>query len=264
MCAPIEFRNSQVLRSINMISTIENLQALVISLEHSKGRQKKIENEMRKTALKWHFLNACNGELLDFSLVPYDAQKVKKLLGFELTKKEIGCYLSHMNCWHACIEANENVLVFEDDFVIQENFDEVLQRLTSADFSWDIIRLQALAESSFKVVQDFGSFRVVENDSDPLGATAYLVNPRSARILLQHSAYIFEPLDHFIEHKEKHGLKMFAIDPYPIKVFDPTRVTSTITDRPEREPVKGFRKIYRSWMRAVDRMTSKNPWFPKP
>lgn len=243
---------------------MENVHALVISLEHSKGRQKKIENEMQKTSLKWRFLNAFDGDRLDFSLVAYDAQKVKKLLGFELTRKEIGCYLSHMNCWQACIEANENVLVFEDDFVIQENFDEVLHKLLSTDFPWDIIRLQALAESSFKVVQDFGSFRLVENYSDPLGATAYLVNPRSAMILVQHSADIFEPLDHFIEHKEKHGLKMLAIDPYPIKVFDPTRATSTITDRPERGSVKGIRKIYRSWMRAVDRMTSKNPWFPKP
>jgi glycosyl transferase, family 25 len=260
----MEFSKSPVLRGINMSYVMENLQALVISLEHSKERQKKVENEMRKTALKWRFLNACDGERLDFSLVSYDAQKVKKLLGFELTRKEVGCYLSHMNCWHACIEANENVLVFEDDFVVQENFDEVLQKLMSMDFSWDIIRLQALAESSSKVVQDFGSFRLVENDSDPLGATAYIVNPRSAKILAQHSVDIFEPLDHFIEHKEKHGLKMLAIDPYPIKVFDPTRATSTITDRPERGSVKGFRKIYRSWMRAVDRMTSKNPWFPKP
>lgn len=243
---------------------MENVQALVISLEHSKERRKKIENEMRKTSLKWRFLNACDGELLDFSLIAYDAQKVRKLLGFELTRKEIGCYFSHMSCWNACIETNENVLIFEDDFVIQENFDEVLQKLLSSDFSWDIIRLQALAESSFKIVQDFGSFRLVENDSDPLGATAYLVNPRSAGILVQHSSDIFEPLDHFIEHKEKHGLKMLAIDPYPIKVFDPTRATSTITDRPERGSVRGFRKIYRSWMRGVDRMISKNPWFPKP
>jgi glycosyl transferase, family 25 len=242
---------------------MENVQALVISLEHSTGRQKKIEHELQKTSLKWRFLNACDGERLDLSLVSYDARKVKKLLGFELTKKEIGCYLSHMNCWHACIEANENVLVFEDDFVIQENFDEVLQKLMSMDFSWEIIRLQALAESSFKVVLDFGSFKLVENSSDPLGATAYLVNPHSAKILVQHSADIFEPLDHFIEHEEKHGLKMLAVAPYPIKVFDPTRATSTITDRPERGSVKGFRKIYRSCMRAVDRITSKNPWFPK-
>ncbi|MDH4449155.1 MAG: glycosyltransferase family 25 protein [Rhodoferax sp.] len=241
----------------------KNLQALVISLKHSTERQKKIESEMQKTSLKWRFLDACDGEQLDFSLVAYDAQKVKRLLGYELTKKEVGCYLSHMNCWHACVEANENVLIFEDDFVVQENFNEVLQRLMIADFSWDIIRIQALAESSFKVIQDFGSFRLVENESDPLGATAYLVNPRSASILIRNSREIFEPLDHFIEHKEKHGLKMLAIDPYPIKVFDPTRATSTITDRPERPSVKGFRKVYRSCMRAIDRMTSKNPWFPK-
>jgi len=133
---------------------MKNVQALVISLEHSKGRQKKIEIEMQKTALEWRFLNACDGEHLDFSLVAYDAVKVRKLLGFELTKKEVGCYLSHMQCWQQCIEANENVLVFEDDFVVQENLDEVLQKLLSADFpgtSFACKPLQRALSRSFRI-----------------------------------------------------------------------------------------------------------------
>jgi glycosyl transferase, family 25 len=240
-----------------------NIQALVISLKHSTERQEKIKNEMKKTPIKWSFCDAFDGDRLDFSKIPYSAKKVRKLLGFELTRKEIGCYLSHMNCWAACVKSNQNTLVFEDDFVIQSNFNEVLQKILSWNFSWDIIRLQALAASSFEVVADFESFKLVKNKTDPLGATAYLVNPRSAKVLIENSIEIFEPLDHFIEHFEKHGMSMLAIDPYPITVFDPTRSTSTITDRPDRRSIKGVNKTYRSLMRAIDRVASKNPWFPK-
>jgi len=150
---------------------MKNVQALVISLEHSKGRQKKIEIEMQKTALEWRFLNACDGEHLDFSLVAYDAVKVRKLLGFELTKKEVGCYLSHMQCWQQCIEANENVLVFEDDFVVQENLDEVLQKLLSADFpgtSFACKPLQRALSRSFRISAASVWWRMTPIRSAPL------------------------------------------------------------------------------------------------
>lgn len=240
------------------------LQILVISLQHSITRQAKVASEMAKTKLQWQFLDAVDGSKLDLSTAPYCPAKVKRLLGFELTPKEIGCYLSHMKAWQACVDQGLPTLVFEDDFVIHPHFEKTLKTLIEQQTSWSLVRLQALCDSSDILVKQFeGELRLVRNNSDPLGATAYIVNPVSARQLLAGSAEIYEPLDHYLEHQEKHGLKMLAIKPYPVEVVDPTRATSTITDRPDRVPVKNFRKIYRSLMRAVDRMTSKNPWFPK-
>jgi len=71
---------------------------------------------------------------------------------------------------------------------------------------------------------------------------------------------IFEPVDHFLEHQKKHDLEFLAIRPYPVDI---TRVKSTIDDRSERAPVTGLRKRLRSIARAVDRIVSKKPWFPR-
>lgn len=242
---------------------MSSLQVLVISLKHSTERQAKVSSEMAKTQLEWGFLDAVDGSKLDLSTVPYDGAKVRRLLGFELTSKEIGCYLSHMRAWQACVDKNHPTLIFEDDFVVQPHLEAVLATLLDDYRDWQIVRLQALCDSGDSRVKDFGGFQLVQNESDPLGATAYLVNPASARVLLEQSAEIFEPLDHYIEHHEKHHLTMLAVKPYPVTVVDPTRATSTITDRPDRRSVKGMRKLVRSLYRAYDRLVSRNPWFPK-
>jgi glycosyl transferase family 25 len=218
---------------------------------------------MGKTNLEWRYLEAIDGSQIDLITVPYFPDKVKRLLGFELTPKELGCYLSHMKAWKHCLENDIPTLIFEDDFVIADNLEEVLSVLLDSSLDWDMVRLQALVDSEYREVKDLGKFKIIRNLSDPLGATAYLIKPRSAYRLLNSSTEIFEPLDHYIEHVAKHGLTLLAVKPYPVTVSDPTRQTSTITDRPERRSVRGITKLYRSICRTIDRVHSKNPYFPK-
>ncbi len=239
------------------------LQILVISLRHSKDRQAKVASELEKTGLPWAFLDAVDGGTLDLSTTAYKAAKVKRLLGFEMTAREVGCYMSHMKAWQACVDKNQPTLIFEDDFLIQAHFVSVLQTLVDDVHDWQIVRLQALCACAHELVADFENYQLVTNLGDPLGATAYLVNPTSAKVLLSQSIDIYEPLDHYIEHREKHGLTMTAVLPYPVTVVDPTRETSTITDRPDRLPLRGSRKLMRSFFRSLDRIISKNPYFPK-
>lgn len=238
------------------------LQILVISLEHSSARQAKVASEMAKTNLEWRFVDAVDGSKLDLSTVPYLEAKVERMQGYTLTTREIGCYLSHMKCWQACLRQNKPTLIFEDDFVLQPHFQSVLQELLNNQRGWQMVRLQALEDKPHAEIVKLGAYQLVKIQGDPLGATAYLVRPDAARVLLEHSAEIYEPLDHYIEHFEKHGLRMWAVKPYPVTVVDPTRETSTITDRPDRRPVRGGRKFLRSFYRLVDRLLSNNPYFP--
>lgn len=240
-----------------------SIHIVVISLKDSRDRQARVTAEMAKTPFTWEFIDAIDGRVLDLATVAYQGPKVKRLLGFELTPKEIGCYLSHMAAWRSCIERAQTTLIFEDDFVIQPHFAAVVDTLVQSYKNWDIVRLQALCECADQQIKAFGDFALVRNDSDPLGATAYLVNPASAKRLLEASTEIYEPLDHYIEHHQKHGLQMLAVKPYPVTVADPTRQTSTITDRPDRHSIRGLRKVGRSFYRLLDRLTAANPWFPR-
>jgi glycosyl transferase family 25 len=236
------------------------LQVLVISLHRSLDRRAKVAQELQKTSLSWTFLDAVDGSALQTPPPEYKALKVKCLQGYELTPNEIGCYLSHKEAWKYCVEKNIPTLIFEDDFVLTPEFEHVVSVLLSSPNSWSFIRLQGLYEVSYQDISVIDGIHLVKNIGDAVGATAYLLKPEIARVLIHQSADIYEPVDHFLEHQKKHGLEFLAVRPYPVDI---TRAKSTIDDRDERAPVQGLRKRFRSVARAIDRAFSKKPWFPK-
>lgn len=246
---------------IDIKSLKPSLQVLVISLEQSLSRRQQATTELSKTKFEWRFLDAVDGRKLSYPIPEYPAGKVKRLLGFELTPNEIGCFLSHRATWQQCIENQTPTLVFEDDFLLLPHFEHCVEQLLNSPNDWQIVRLQALLETDSITLKSFDQFDLVRNDEDPLGATAYLIQPSAAKVLLENSQQIYEPLDHFLEHYAKHGQVTLAAKPYPVDI---TKVVSTIADRPnDRKPIKGFVKNIRSFYRWFDRTFAKDPWFPK-
>lgn len=236
------------------------IQVLVISLAGSDARQQKVRAELDKTSLKWRFLDAVRGSTLTSTPKEYKPAKVKNLLGFELTPNELGCFLSHKKAWQECIDKNIPTIIFEDDFFLLPHFEKAIAYLMSDGGNWKAVRLQGLSEVPQAVIQTNGDISLVRNIGDAVGATAYLLKPEAAKILVEASHDIYEPLDHFLEHHQKHYLEFLAISPYPVDI---TGVQTTIADRPGRLPIKGWAKTKRSILRTLDRWLSKNPWFPK-
>ncbi len=234
--------------------------AIVISLKRAFERRQNSEKELQSHQFTWEFLDAIDGLKLHNTPYEYNEKLVSSLLGFSLTRSEIGCFLSHREAWLKCIEKNTIVLILEDDFIFYSNVKESLTFLLENQNLWDIARLQALSESKHVVIKKSNQSEIVQNDGDPLGATAYLLKPSSAKKLIIHSSSIFEPLDHYLEHSKKHGLRMVAVKPYPVAS---NGTESTIFDRPKRIPVSGIKKMKRSIARSIDRIFNPQPWFPK-
>lgn len=237
-----------------------SVQILVISLKRSLDRRMRVEQEMQKISTPWSFLDAIDGSSLRIAPAEYKINKVKILQGYALTPNEIGCYLSHKEAWKFCVKKNIPTLVLEDDFILCPEFESLLNSLLDKYEQWDFLRLQGLYEVPFSIMSTQPKFTLVKNHGDAVGATAYLLKPHIAAQLIKHSFDIYEPVDHFLEHHQKHHLEFLAIQPYPVNI---THAKSTISDRSERPPVKGFRKFVRSIARLLDRRLSKQPWFPK-
>jgi glycosyl transferase, family 25 len=238
---------------------LRDLQTLVISMLRSPDRRQRAAEELTKTSIEWQFLDAVDGKLLTAPIPEYLPEKVKSLLGFELMPGEIGAFLSHKKAWQACVDQNKPTLIFEDDFILFPQFEKTIDYLLNAYQGWSLVRLQALEDSSYKIIHEAGDFVIAENEVDALGCTAYLVKPDAAQKLIDGARYIYEPIDHYIEHKGVHGLSFLAIRPYPSDISQ----SPTTVYRPDRASIRGWRKIKRSIHRWLDRIFSKNPWFPK-
>lgn len=239
---------------------MQSIQVLVISLERSTYRRERVLHELKNFSLEWDFLNAVDGCALKALPKSYDKLKVKRLQGYELTPSEIGCYLSHMKAWEKCVKQNKITLIFEDDFVINGDLSQTVETLINMDRKWSLVRLAALYDVEHRIIDRREGIELVENKGDPVGAAAYLIKPSAAAQLVKCSSAVYEPVDHYLEHYSKHGLRMLAIKPYPISVEGKD---STIADRSGRFPIRGFRKKKRSIYRWLDRQFGRDPWFPK-
>lgn len=233
---------------------------IVISLKRAHDRREHAVEELKKHGAEWEILDATDGLKLHHHPPEYNERKVSKLLGFPLTLSEIGCFLSHREAWIYCIEKQKSILILEDDFVLRPNIKVAIRYLLDNEKIWDIARLQAILETPHTIISKSDTHQIVENHSDPLGATAYILKPSAAKKLLIHSSDIYEPLDHYLEHHKKHGLKILAIKPYPVDI---NGSETTIFDRPERNSISGYKKFLRSISRCIDRLVNPNPWFPK-
>jgi len=238
---------------------MRNLQTLVISMLRSPDRRQRASEELAKTTIDWQFLDAVDGKLLEFPIPEYDAKKVERLLGFSLMAGEVGAFLSHKKAWQACIDQNKPTLIFEDDFILFPQFEKTIDYLLNEYTEWNLVRLQALEDSPFNVIKDVGTWVIAKNQIDALGCTAYLVKPAAALKLIEGARSIYEPIDHYIEHKAVHGLSFLAVRPYPSGISR----TPTTVYRPERTPTRGWKKMRRSIYRWIDRTFSPHPWFPR-
>lgn len=239
---------------------MQALSVRVISLKRSSERRERVQRELSHFFLEWQFLDAVDGFALQELPKSYDQVKVARLQGHALTPGEIGCYLSHLEAWQQCVRENKPMLVFEDDFVVGPHLEAIITDLMACRSSWSLVRLSGIHETQDSTVKQHDLYRLAINQGDACGTACYLIQPEAAQRLIQHSSELYEAVDHFIEHFSKHGVQMHAAKPYPVGL---SHSKSTIVDRRDKQPVKGSKKLLRSIYRSWDRLTSKNPWFPK-
>jgi len=230
----------------------------VISLKDSVGRRADASVQLDKLNFDWEFIDAVDGR--KFSSIPseYNPSKVKRLLGFEMTSSELGCFLSHKKIWHLISQNKNGAVILEDDFVITKDFESTVLNILRGTPNLDFLRLQGLANVENKTIEIFEDVRLCELFEDPLGSSAYYISPTCASHFIERTKEIFEPLDHFLANTKWHGIKSLALLPYPVAVSEDP---STIIDRGDRKPIRGYKKIKRSLFRFTDRIISRDPWF---
>lgn len=235
-----------------------NIKFYVISLRDSLQRRKDAKAQLDKLNINWEIIDAVDGRSLKKMPQEYNPKKVKKLLGFEMTPSELGCFLSHKKIWRLISAERNHAVILEDDFVLSPTILDQLNLTINRMPSYDFLRLQGLVDVKFTKSQEYKNFNISKLLADPLGSSAYLISNVCASRFLKKTNEIFEPLDHFLANTRWHGVEHLAILPYPVKVSDDP---STIIDRGDRLPIRGIRKLVRSYFRVLDRLISKDPWF---
>ncbi len=211
----------------------------VISLQRDLKKRAHISQQLNSLGIPFEIVNAVDGKELDLSQIKERLKDdMLKYRGYELTRGEIGCYLSHYNLWQKIIaEKIPYALILEDDAILADDVGEIINALPNVDWCWDIVRLSATRKRKInRILQSIGKDRFLVRYRSPAeGTVAYIITLSGAKILQQHCQIINYPIDVLYEQWWKTGIQFFAIHPSPVDFLcdEPSDVWKEINNAPK-------------------------------
>lgn len=243
------------------------MKIFVINLDRAPQRLERMASLFGELGLDFTRVPAVDGQ----ELADQQGRNSRKGMYYDLGSGEIGCFLSHINCWGAAAaEEAEYNAIFEDDVHFGAGARELL-----ADTSWipadaDVVKLET---TLVRTLVDRGraaragdrSVRRLR-DTHP-GTGAYVVSRKGARKLLELSTDFADPVDQFMFNPVSvawNELIIYQVDPAICvqevvvgKDGSADALASGLKhERPVQERARGTEKLLKEIARPLGRLAA--------
>lgn len=194
------------------------ISSLVITLRRSTARAEQVRKIIAGCPVPCATWDATDGSLLTVGEIDavYQPKRHFPQYPFELTRGEIGCFLSHRRIWQMMVERSiPKLLVLEDDVEFLPNFNETLRFAVenipdNAYVQFQVRELQPdRSQQNLPVMQS----HFVQPAVIPLRTSAQLVTLSAARRLTEFSERFDRPVDAAIQLKWIHGVTVLTSQP---------------------------------------------------
>ena len=173
------------------------LKCLVINLDRSSDRLAHMEVTFARLGLPFERVPAVDGRMLSEEEIA--ARVAARPFKRDLTRGEVGCFLSHRRCWEIIAKGRDrHVAVFEDDVLISDSIKEVLGKRHWIRTGLDIVKLETFLRACIilppkaKIGHTFSICRLLSRHA---GAAAYIISRKHARFLLEITDLVTGPVD---------------------------------------------------------------------
>lgn len=215
----------------------------VINLDSSKGRWSKIKSQLDEFKLEYERIPAVDGKLISSSNKMYDSSKNRTHFHINMSKGEIGCYLSHIKCWKKIIDEKlDYAIIIEDDVKILQDLSKIKELLNANLFpEWDYIKIgETPIRRNSRVVKKIEDYSIVKYSKKvPTGAFGQIVSYEGSKKLLEYSNPFYRPVDVDFQYTWENNLTVLGIKPYFV---DAIKHQSDISDIGDRK--KGKKRIF--------------------
>ncbi|RTR38253.1 glycosyltransferase family 25 protein [Shewanella canadensis] len=223
----------------------------VINLDTSLDRLASIQKSCDHLELRFQRVSAVLGSDLgkEEKAKVYNLRDNLRKYDKALNDGEIGCYLSHAECWTKIIEDElDYALVLEDDAILTDELPLYIEKLAASCHEWDYIRLSHGSKvkpviSSVDLGEGLFLQRALKLNST---TTGQFISFRGAEKLLSSAFPISRPVDIDIQHWYETSLRCFVVSPFPVLNHD---FESEINQFSDRRDVKK-RPIRRIWQKV--------------
>lgn len=183
----------------------------VINLDRSKDRLDAITRKLDALGIDFQRVPAVDGSKISEEqkkelLYPIDHFETKVRFTRELTNGEIGCFLSHRECWKRLLDSDEKwALIMEDDIQISKRAAEYMKTDAWIPQEVEVCQFSALDDeikgriTNRPIVKIDGFLRLVEPlYPTPLGMQCYCISRVAAEEALKTSVKLAAPVDDFL------------------------------------------------------------------
>ena len=215
-----------------------------ISLARAQERRANIKRRLDALGVAYEIVDAVDGAALDLSQYAHRLKqnKCRARNGYELSRGEIGCFLSHYNLWRRIAEGDDEcALIVEDDAVWGDDFADVVCAIAQCEWHWEVVNLVEARRKINRVLCELpGGRKLVRCRRQVFIAAAYLISRSGAKKLLEYCEEIRAPVDIMYSEYWKNGVAYYCVKPPPARQSDvettigdrePLRVKRTVTER---------------------------------
>ena len=183
---------------------------LVINLNRSKDRLQKICSRLNELNVSFERVEAFDGSSLsdeeyDRLTYPYN-HPCRVRFTRELTKGEVGCFISHRKCWQKLVESNENYeVIFEDDLYISDKAKLFLTNKNWLPQNVGLIRLSSFYSMNNRlyikdksVLNSHNEYSIAKTLRYAIGTQCYIISKEFAKKAIEMSDKFECPVDEFL------------------------------------------------------------------
>lgn len=224
----------------------------LINLDQSTDRLAQCDKLLQQHGLEYERVSAVLGKgLSDVEIDKYyDAATNRKKYYRTLSKGEIGCYLSHRECWRRIVHSDAPYgVVLEDDITIIGDVKKAIGQIERVDFDWDLIKLAPYNRKTRKVVlrhQLDQEAQLVIHSKPMSGCAATIYSKQGAERLLNATEQFYRPVDTDIQHFWEKGIEVWSLAPYVFQQNLDSESTITATRKYNTK---------RHWVRKVQQIS---------
>ncbi len=204
---------------------IMQFKVFVINLDKSTDRMTFMRQQFTQLNIEYERVPAVYGKELSDSEINRVFDQKTNLAKYDkvLNVGELGCYLSHVNCWNKMVDNHiDYALILEDDSILDKGMSDLIDSVGKLQQKWDYIKL-CHGRKQKEVIDP-----IALNDQFSLGTCLKLpsstrgqfVSLTGAKKLLATAMPIARPVDIDIQYWFEKKLDCFVVRPFPVLEAD--------------------------------------------
>jgi glycosyl transferase family 25 len=190
----------------------------VINMDSATERMAHMDAELKRVAIPYIRQPGVVGMELPYPNENFSDWSYKYLHGRRWAPRELGCYLSHIQCLRNFLQTDAPyALILEDDVKLDDNIKGILESAIEHASGWNMLRLSSVNNGKWWPVRKIGSHSLSVCLTREKGAGGYLVDRKAAARMVKKLLPMRMAWDIAFDLEWLLGLKTLGVYPLPVQ-----------------------------------------------